>query len=109
LLQTFGYASLLVLATPSLARTSLGQRLIAAGRLAFSNYLLTTIVMTAIFYGWGLGLIGLFGEAELTGFMLLGWAMMLAWSKPWLSRFRQGPLEWLWRSLAEGRRMAIIR
>jgi uncharacterized protein len=30
---------------------------------------------------------------------------MLAWSKPWLERFRQGPVEWLWRSLTEGKRL----
>ena len=28
------------------------------------------------------------------------WALMLLWSKPWLDRFRYGPFEWLWRSLA---------
>jgi uncharacterized protein len=28
------------------------------------------------------------------------WLLMLLWSKPWLDRFRYGPLEWLWRSLA---------
>jgi len=25
---------------------------------------------------------------------------MLLWSKPWLDRFRYGPFEWTWRSLA---------
>ena len=30
----------------------------------------------------------------------LGWMLMLGWSKPWLERFRYGPFEWLWRSLA---------
>jgi uncharacterized protein len=35
-------------------------------------------------------------------FVLLGWALMLAWSQPWLARFRYGPLEWLWRSLTYG-------
>ena len=44
-----------------------------------------------------------FGRFELMGFVLLGWALMLAWSKPWLARFRFGPLEWLWRSLTYGR------
>ena len=28
------------------------------------------------------------------------WIIMLLWSKPWLDRYRYGPLEWLWRSLA---------
>ena len=34
--------------------------------------------------------------------MLIVWALMLAWSKPWLDRFRYGPLEWLWRCLTYG-------
>jgi uncharacterized protein len=34
----------------------------------------------------------------------MGWAMMLAFSRLWLSRFRYGPLEWLWRCLTYGRR-----
>ena len=55
--------------------------------------------MCAIFYGWGLGLLGQVGTAGLAGFVLLGWTVMLGWSKPWLARFGQGPLEWLWRHL----------
>jgi uncharacterized protein len=31
--------------------------------------------------------------------MLATWALLLLWSKPWLARFRFGPLEWLWRCL----------
>ena len=30
------------------------------------------------------------------------WAAMLLWSKPWLARFRYGPLEWLWRCASRG-------
>ena len=80
----------------------LGDRVAAAGRAAFTNYLGSSIVMTALFYGFGLGLFGRFGRAELWLFVLAGWALMLAWSKPWLDRHRHGPLEWLWRRLARG-------
>ena len=38
-----------------------------------------------------------------------GGLLMLGWSKPWLARFRQGPLEWLWRSLTERRALPFIR
>ncbi len=109
LAMALAYAALLVLAAPALLRASLGQRIAAAGRMAFSNYLGTTVVMTAIFYGWGLGLIGTVGAAGQMLFVALGWVLMLGWSKPWLARFRQGPLEWLWRSLTEGRRLAMLR
>ena len=37
------------------------------------------------------------------GFVLFGWVLMLVWSKPWLARFRFGPLEWLWRTLTYGK------
>jgi uncharacterized protein len=103
LLMALSYAALLVLAAPRLARTWLGKRLIAAGRMAFTNYIATTVLMTAIFYGWGLGLVGTVGHFGQIAYVLLGWALMLGWSLPWLARLRQGPLEWLWRSLTERR------
>lgn len=103
LLMALGYAALLVLVAPALLPGYLGQRLEAAGRMALSNYIGTTLVITGLFYGWGLGLIGHVPTEVLPGFVLLGWALMLGWSKPWLARFRQGPLEWLWRCLTEWR------
>ena len=78
----------------------LTQRIAAAGRAAFTNYLGTSILMTATFYGWGLGLFGALSRAELWLVVIAMWMLMLGWSKPWLDRFHYGPLEWLWRSLA---------
>ncbi|PNU03042.1 hypothetical protein A8V01_08075 [Novosphingobium guangzhouense] len=98
-----GYAGLLVLVTPRLAPTRLGRHLTAAGRMAFSNYIATSLVMTFVFYGWGLGLYGEVPPARQWLFVLGGWALMLAWSPIWLRHFRRGPLEWLWRSLVEHR------
>lgn len=109
LLMALSYAALLVLAAPRLARTRIGRRLIAAGRMAFTNYIATTVLMTAIFYGWGFGLVGTVGHAGQVGFVLLGWVLMLGWSQPWLAHFRQGPLEWLWRSLTEWRLLPMRR
>ena len=106
---TLAWAALLVLVAPALLHTWLSERLRAAGRMALSNYLLTSLVMAFCFFGWGLGLAGQVGAARQWWFVLLGWALMLAWSKPWLERFRQGPAEWLWRSLTEGRRLPFAR
>ena len=78
------------------------DRIAAAGRAAFTNYLGTSILMTALFNGWGLGLFGEFSRVELWLVVLAMWVLMLAWSKPWLDYFQYGPLEWLWRSLARG-------
>ena len=88
---------------------TLTQQLEAAGRMAFSNYLGTSLVMAALCYGWGLGFYGQFGAAQRWTLVLLVWALMLAWSQPWLVRFRQGPLEWAWRSLTEWRVLGFRR
>jgi uncharacterized protein len=109
LLMALGYAAALVLLTPRLLDTALGRRICAAGRMAFSNYLGTTVVMTAIFYGWGLGLVGTIPDRWYWPFILLGWGLMLGWSRPWLNHFRQGPMEWIWRSLTEWRVLPMKR
>jgi uncharacterized protein len=97
-----GYAALLVLAIRALARSGFLARVAAAGQAAFTNYLGASILMTSIFYGYGLGQFGHVGRAQLWLFVAAAWVLMLLWSKPWLERFRYGPLEWLWRSLARG-------
>lgn len=96
--MVLGLAALLVVWAPS-ATGWLGERVRAAGRVAFTNYLGTSVVMMILFHGWGLGLFGALNRPQLYGVMLLAWALMLAWSKPWLDRYRFGPLEWLWRCL----------
>lgn len=93
-----GYAALAMLAMrPGGAWTG---RVVAAGRAAFTNYLGTTILCVALFQG--AGLFGRIDRAALLLVVLAIWAIMLGWSRPWLARFRYGPFEWLWRSLARG-------
>ncbi len=76
------------------------ERIAAAGRAAFTNYLGTSLIMTTVFYGYGFGLWGSLSRIEMWIPVLAMWALMLAWSKPWLDRYRYGPFEWLWRSLS---------
>jgi uncharacterized protein len=85
----------------------LSERLTAAGRMAFSNYLGTTLVTTTFFYGYGFGMFAKLSRAELYWVVLAVWVLILLWSKPWLERYRYGPLEWLWRSLARGERQPM--
>ncbi|HTM97030.1 MAG TPA: DUF418 domain-containing protein [Croceibacterium sp.] len=107
--MTLGLAALLVTWAPSAARTRLGARFVAAGRVAFTNYLGTSLLMVALFQGWGLGLFGRFHRVELIGFVVAAWLLMLAWSKWWLDRFNYGPLEWLWRCLTYGQVIPLRR
>jgi len=98
LAMVLGLAALLVVWAPS-ATGWLGDRVRAAGRAAFTNYLGTSIVMMFVFQGWALGLFGQLNRQQLYIVVVLAWIVMLAWSKPWLERFNYGPLEWLWRCL----------
>lgn len=94
------HASLVILLVDGGRLRWLSRRLAAAGRMALSNYLATSIVMTSLFYGYGAGLFGGLSRAELYLPVVAMWLAMLGWSLPWLARFRYGPAEWLWRSLA---------
>lgn len=98
ILGTIGYAALVILAVRP--GGWLTERLAAVGRAAFTNYLGTSILATAIFYGWGLGQFARWDRATIYLVPPVIWLIMLLWSKPWLDRFNYGPLEWLWRTLA---------
>ncbi|MXP45076.1 DUF418 domain-containing protein [Allopontixanthobacter sediminis] len=109
LAAVLGLLTLLALWAPTAATGWLGERVTAAGRMAFSNYLGTSIVMLLVFHGWAGGLYGQLGRPELYLVVAMTWALMLLWSKPWLERFRYGPLEWLWRCLTYGKLFALRR
>lgn len=98
-LMSLGFMSAILLLLKNGIVPALTNRLAAVGRMAFSNYIMHTVLCGLIFYGHGLGLIG---QVERAGQLLivLGiWALQLWLSPIWLRHFRFGPLEWLWRSL----------
>jgi uncharacterized protein len=79
------------------------QLLAPAGRMALTTYLSQSVIMTFIFYGWGLGLIGAVGPAGCVAITLGVFALQLALARAWLARFQFGPMEWLWRAMTYGR------
>jgi len=109
LAMVLGLVALLSLWAPRAAATWLGSRFVAAGRTAFSNYIGSSLVMMLVFQGWAGGLYGELHRGGLLLIVLATWVLMLAWSKPWLSRYRYGPLEWLWRCLTYRQRFALRR
>ena len=69
------------------------------GQMAFTNYLMQSIMCGIFFYGIGFGYFGKLEYHQL--FYVVGavWIIEITWSHIWLRYFRFGPLEWLWRSL----------
>lgn len=108
-LLCLGYAALVVLWVTGGHARRLADRVAATGRMAFSNYLGASIVVTLFFNGYGLGWYGYLRRWQCVIVVAVMWAVMLGWSKPWLDRFAYGPFEWLWRSLASRRRLPFRR
>lgn len=99
MILTLAHAALLMALVKGFGASGLMQRIAAAGRTAFTNYVGTSLLMTTIFYGYGLGLYGAVDRVTVYLFVVAAWVLMLAWPLPWLNRFRYGPFEWVWRSL----------
>ncbi len=103
------HASVLLLVIRAGLAAGLVERLAAAGRMAFSNYLMTSIITNLLFCGYGFGLYGQLSRFQQLGVVLGVWAFILIWSKPWLARFQYGPFEWLWRSLVRWSPQPFVR
>lgn len=104
------YASVIILLVKLGALTLLTDALAAVGRLAFTNYLTQSLIMTTIFYGGrGFGLYGEVSREQLWGIVGAIWVLQLVWSPLWLSRFSMGPFEWVWRRLSYGRPVSITK
>jgi uncharacterized protein len=69
------------------------------GQMAFSNYLLQSIICTLFFYGYGFGYYNKLKFHQLYYVVGSVWLFQLIASSIWLRYFRFGPFEWLWRSL----------
>jgi len=90
-------------------RSALGRALLrpfeAAGRIPLTIYLFTSfLMMWVVFAPWGLGLWGHFGQAQMFLIALAVIAGELAAANLWLRAFENGPMEWVWKSLAYQRR-----
>lgn len=74
------------------------------GRMPLTTYLSQSVAATFVFYGWGLDRAGHTAAAGCLGISVAIFAIQVAVAHLWLRRFRYGPAEWLWRTLAYGRR-----
>jgi uncharacterized membrane protein YeiB len=101
-----GYVGAVVLMLYSNSPLARIRILAPFGRMALTNYLMQSVICTSIFYGYGLGHWGL-GRAWQLVFATVLLALQIAFSHWWLSRYRFGPMEWLWRGFTYRRTPAL--
>ena len=99
ILMATGYASLVLWLLRMNLVNWLWEALAATGRIAFTNYMIQSIICSFFFYGYGFGYFGRLNQWELY-FMVTEIALVqIVFSVFWMRYYRMGPLEWLWRCL----------
>ena len=108
-LISVGHASLLMLVYRSRLVPWLMKALANVGQMAFTNYLMQSIICTWFFYGYGFGYYNKLKFHQLYYVVFVVWIVQLIYSSIWLRYFRFGPFEWLWRSLTYWKKQPMKR
>lgn len=102
-LLTVSYAAALMLVCKVSFMRFVLNLIANTGRMAFTNYIMQTLLCSFYFYGFGLGH---YGEYDATGLFIIVcciWILQITYSNLWLHYFKMGPLEWLWKRLTYGK------
>jgi uncharacterized protein len=80
-----------------------GRRLLnlfaPVGRMALTNYLMHSVICVVLAHGFGFGLWWRIGASTAMAIAAAIILVQIPLSALWLSRFRYGPVEWIWRRL----------
>lgn len=101
-----GYTAIVALLWLRMKSRVLQRTFAPVGRMALTNYVGQSVICMLVFRGAGLALGGP------TLYLPLGvgiYVVQLALSRLWLTRFNFGPLEWVWRMLTYGSRVALVK
>ncbi|MFT6873875.1 MAG: hypothetical protein ACJAVN_002899 [Roseivirga sp.] len=109
ILMALGYIGIVMIITKTSTRGFIAKRLSGVGRMALSTYLIQSIICGFLFYGHGLALFGDLDRSAQAVFVLGVWVFNIAFAGVWLSFFKYGPFEWLWRSLTYGKAQPLFK
>ncbi len=96
---TIGHVAIIMLFIKSGWLQFLQKSLAGVGQMAFTNYIMQTIICNTIFLGFGFAMFGKLERYQLYYVVFGIWVFQIIISPIWLQYFRFGPLEWAWRSL----------
>jgi uncharacterized protein len=109
ILLVMAHVSAIVLLYKIRYARSLFRRLEAVGQMAFTNYIMQSLICTLIFFGYGLNYYAELEYYQLYFIVAAIWALQLLVSPLWLRFIFYGPLEWVWRSLTYWHRQPFRR
>lgn len=78
------------------------SQLIPVGKMGLTTYVMQSAFGIFIFYGYGLGLLLKLSGSVTLGLGLMFFVFQIVFGKWWFSKYKFGPLEWLWRSGTNG-------
>jgi uncharacterized protein len=94
------YASALAAVAANPAAVARLRPLAAIGQMSLTTYLTQTLISVTLFYPFGFGLYGHATHLQIFAIATVVFSLQMAASLWWLKRYRFGPIEWLWRSIA---------
>lgn len=106
-LVALGYIGFVMLICKAAQFIRLKKLFASVGKMAFTNYILMSLLGMFIFYGNGLGLFGHVERSVQILIVIAIWIFILIISPLWLKKFWYGPLEWLWRVLSYWRKQPM--
>jgi uncharacterized protein len=109
LLQALGHLSLIMLLYKNKVFSFLWKWLSKVGQMAFSNYLMQSLICTFFFYGYGFGQFGKLERYQWYIVVASVWVFQIIFSNIWLYYFRFGPFEWFWRSITYWKKQPMKR
>ena len=105
----FAYIGLFMLSF----QTGIGNKMMTVlapvGKMAFSNYIMHSLIGNFVFLNAGLGYMGQVGPVYSTLFAILVFIGQIIFSTVWLKYFNYGPVEWIWRSATYKKWQPMLR
>lgn len=95
---SLAYVGLFMLSFQRTAGKKILSVLAPVGKMAFSNYILHSLIGNFVFLGAGLDYMGQVGPVYYSLFGIAVFIVQIILSKTWLKYFNYGPVEWVWRS-----------
>lgn len=107
--MSLAWVSLVMVACKAPVLHTVTRPIAAVGRMALTNYLAQTVVLTTIFHGHGFALLDRIDRVGMMPIVVVMWVGHLVISTLWFRWLRFGPVEWLWRSLTYAKRQPMRR